>query len=205
MKQRTRPQMCKVTPLTTSKLIDGLRQYKKQKCLLNCIGISCIPFCCTGIGCISIAAQLAPVTEALEDVVHFYGGEANVQRLAGKIIHEQHIFARAVNSVNATISPELINTKLTLLDCIIANVPRTGRIIDEAQFLTSRLRTSSSQHGSAVWDIYLSMGGDYKVVVYGLIEYLSQNYDPTSQTVLHVVNQLNKNSPLRNECQLHKC
>lgn len=206
MKQRTQPnKMCKVAPTASSKLIDGLRQCKSQKGWLNCVGVSCMPFCCVGIACLSIGAQLAPVADALEDVVNFYEGQSNVRRLATKVYHEKNIFMKALNSVNATISPNLININLTLLDCIISNIPKTGRILNEAQYTMNRFKSFNSEHNKAVWDMYQSMGGDYKVIVYGLIEYLCQIYDPTSQAVMHVVKQLNENSPLRFECQLHKC
>jgi hypothetical protein len=164
-----------------------------------------MPFCCVGIACLSIGAQLAPVADALEDVVNFYEGQSNVRRLATKVYYEKNIFMKALNSVNATISPNLININLTLLDCIISNIPKTGRILNEAQYTMNRFKSFNSEHNKAVWDMYQSMGGDYKVIVYGLIEYLCQIYDPTSQAVMHVVKQLNENSPLRFECQLHKC
>ena len=162
--------------------------------------------CCTGIACITVAATLAPIADALADAVHFYGGEENLKRVANMVYHEQDIFTRAVNAVNSTISPKLIQVNLTLLDIIIANVPRTGSILEQSMSVTMRLFKSAKQeYCKAVWDMYVSMGGNYKVIVYGLIEYMCQIYEPTCDNVIRVVDNFNKNGPLRNECTNHKC
>lgn len=203
------PQPMNVPTPSGSSLLRGLKSCKQTKGLLNCIGITCMPFCCTGIACMSVAAQIAPIADALSDVVHFYGGEKNLQRIANLIHHELDIFMRAVNSVNTTVDARIINVNMTLLDVIITHVTKTGSIIEQSQSSTGRtlamFKNIHPAYKQSVWDIYNSMGGNYKVIVYGLLEYLSQMYDPTSNAVMSVVYNFNQNGPLRNEVAIHKC
>jgi hypothetical protein len=192
-----------------SMILNGIKSCKRSKGLLSCLGVTCMPICCTGIVCLTMGSELGWIAEALADVVNFYGGEQNVKRIAAMVEHEQNIFMRAFNNVNTTISPQLIDVNLTLLDIIICNVPKTGSIIEQSQSITKRtlslFKTPNQEYKKAVWDMYTSMGGNYRPVVYGLIEYLCQMHDPTSNVVMYVVDQFNHHGPLRNECALHKC
>lgn len=154
-----------------------------------------------------VSYMINPIIKGFEDVIDYYG-KANLNRLGDLVQAEQEIFKMAVNTVNHKVNPDVIDINLTLLDVIITMNPTTGRIIQQAKSIYMRfndsMKPTTQNYHNLVWDEYIKLGGNYRVIVYGLIEYMCQIMEPTSISVCDIITNFNQRGPLRNECTLYK-
>lgn len=192
-----------------SVVVETIKVNSRRAVGLNIAGVCCVPACCIGVTCLATAQIIAPIVEDYKDVCASYGGEANMHSIGERIRRQTTIFRAAVNQINKTCDPEIIDTNICLLDVISDMNPRTGQIINNSNYPGSRLlgimKKKNDGYTNQIWNTYKEMGGDHQIVVYGLIEYLCQNFDPTSQYVMNLVQKFNRDSPLRTHCFDHKC
>lgn len=176
-------------PLTnTSTVLTARKSCRKTQFWLKCAGYFCLPCCCLGVSCLTLGEVPKSFLAQYDLLIKMYGGEKKCLEIASKVSRELTLFRTAVTQINNTIDPSLIQTDITLLDVIYANHPRINALRVKSHFnwssYNSKIHGNTNAYPTEIYNLYLSMGGDYKVVIYGLIEYLCHLYDPTSTIVL---------------------
>lgn len=195
---------------TGSSILKLMSTYKKTYVAFNITGACCLPVCCIGLACLAPAQVIGHVLEQYDDVIYTYGGPTSLTVLADKIRNERVIFRDAVTIINQLCDPTIIDSDITLLDVIIQINPRIRHIINNSRCIGSTLlgifnkNEKNNEYASLIWNEYEKKGGNYTVIIYGLIEYLCQLHDPTSQYVINFVEKFNVDSALRTECLQYK-
>ncbi len=126
-------------------------------------------------------ANMQSVIRDAKSIIDFYGGADETARVAAAVRKEQSIFLRAVDGVRAAGSAVYPN--VTLLEC--------AKIFDASGNLMRALSSKHSLHSlagsrnvfiftddlgrdaytSALYAEYVRLGGNHRIVVYGLPEY----------------------------------
>lgn len=193
---------------TGSNILKIVSSHRKAYLACNVTGVCCIPFCCVGLACLAPAQMIHHILEQYDDVIHTYGGPKSLTVLADKIRKERVIFRDALTIVNRSCDPNIIDPDITLLDVIMQMQPRIGQIIQNSRCagaqLLGILQKKNYAYTSVIWNAYEKREGNYSVIIYGLIEYLCQLYEPTSQYVINFVEKFNVDSALRTECLHYK-
>lgn len=198
--------MCKVSPLGASSGIKwALSSVSKQTFWMKFAGAVTIPCCCLGLAFCTGGAMLNIFKDKYEEVVRIYG-KGNLDTLASKVRQEKQLFRAAVTKVNNEVHYSSI-TEVNLIEVMRSMVPRFGQIYNSTTF-TSILRLHHThqheQYYKKIWDEYQNTGGNFHVVIYGLIEYLCTEIDPTCTMMEDVLNKFTADSSLRAECMSHK-
>jgi hypothetical protein len=191
-----------------SSILKGFKTVKGSACGLYTVGCCCLPFLCAGLVCCIPAVELSYFKELYENVIKIYGGEKELTKLGDKVKKQRNIFRNAVTQVNSTCKPAIIKADVTLYDVICHADPRVGQLIkgsDVSSLLDEVFRSAlNKEYYDLVWTAYKELGGNYHVVVYGLIEYMCQMYDPTCEKVKCYLNLFTSDTSLRVECLAHK-
>lgn len=175
--------------------------------VLKTAGWCCIPVCCAGVACFSLAdvenAQLSLINRAIA----FYGGVPNVKELATKVNREQSLFRAAVTKINNSIDPANIKGDVKLIDIIYHAHPRIKKLLNMGNALVIfdyMDGTKYETYYEAIWTEYEQMGGNYHVVIYGILEYICTVYDATCTIAEGYFDRVVSDSAARVECLSHK-
>jgi hypothetical protein len=156
-----------------------------------------MPLCCVGAVCIVGSHECKRFIEKYKKIIAIYGGEKNMIILANKICKENEIFRTSTTEVNNIISPQFITPNISLFDIISVMNPKIQNIV-------SNSKKTKTQYISDIWDQYQKNGGNYHVIVYGLIEYLCTIYDPTCITIENYIDPFIADTMMKVECLSHK-
>lgn len=202
----------RVAPITkpASAIVSALHTINRQVRLLKVAGWCCIPMFCMGAACLVVASTVDHFRALFRSAIAFYGGEKNLQVLTDKIHAELIIFRNAVTIVNAVARTETIKADVSLLDVIYHAHPRIKSIMQpgtSALLVMSLFNTGiHDSYFDEIWKTYTSMGGNYRVIVYGILEYICMTYEPTCTIAeAYFEKILAANSAARVECLAHKC
>lgn len=177
------------------------------------LGWTCMPCFCAGATCLAVAEPLSNFNEMYQRVIALYGGPVAVKALAARVRNELAIFRSAVTTVNNSLpdaDSNIIIGDLKMHTMIYEKNTRIKQVMDTVDTVLSllaRFRDSDNRRQkyiSLVWDEYLRLGGNYHVIVYGIIEYMCHNYDPTSPAMKSHLEALLKDTAMRVEVLSHK-
>jgi hypothetical protein len=115
--------------------------------------------------------------------------------------NEIEIFSKAVIKVN-NMTTVIIDPNLSLLELVKDNVPKfkTVLVSEISCIIFNNKSEIYKEYYKNVWESYLELGGDSKVVIHGYIELLLQKgLEPTSMTALTHVDKILNNLSLQNE------
>jgi len=194
--------MNKVEPMrnTESSIIKAMKVCDKQAFWLKFSGWLCIPCCCIGAACLAVGYIPAAFVEKFTEVITFYGGKDAVRALAELVQKEIRIFRDAVTEVNNSVDPHDIRANIDLFDVICDQEPKINALRSNSYILSGH----DKNYSKLVWDAYQKHGGNYHVVVYGLIEYMCIKYEPTCSIVEVYLNSITSDTSLRVEVLSHK-
>lgn len=172
-----------------SSIVSAERKYARKSLLIRVFGYPLL-FC----GCIQVACRLHATLEELSPsyscknkfsaVVKLYGGKKRLRSLAGRLRDEQAIFFRSVMGVNlqetSAAQPSPPQLELLELACKINCDFRfllLPTVDDEA--------TPLSDYALSVWkmSVWKNLGGDYRILMYGFLEHLSDLHGHDSMIV----------------------
>lgn len=191
----------------TSSVLQAVRKFDKTNIILKVGAVLCMPLLCLGCVCVSLHEVIKPC-KSLKKVVKQYGGSAAMNKLAQKVATERAIFRGATTFVNTTTNATIF-PDLTIWDMILESDVRIGCICSNTSTHISRMCLDTNkrkEYVDQVWRAYQANGGNYHVIVYGLIEYLCQVYGamPMCNIVEIYVNDFVNDTALRVECLAHK-
>lgn len=191
-----------------STILKAYANIKYSSWWLWSIGCICIPCCCAGTACLLLAEEISKFKILFPKVIEIYGGKKNCKILGERIRTELNIFCKALTIINSSCSPIIIKTNTTLLEVICHVFPNTGNIITDVSktgiaFLDQKTE-KHNEYFNKLWETYTALGGNYQIVVYGIIEYLCQTNEPTSDYVEQYLQEFTSYSALRAECLSYK-
>ena len=186
-----------------SRIVQELQAAKKNAFLTKLSGWLCVPFCCIGCACLLVAEIPAKFVEQCNALIDFYDGEKRLGVLAVKIKKEQSLFREAVTQANSVISPELIDPNITLFDVIRDMNPRINSLcMKDIYFGISKIKNLT--YSQEIWRTYQQNGGNYHVVMYGIIEYMFMVYHVDSNKVADYITKVLSDTSFRVEVLSHK-
>lgn len=186
-----------------SKIVAAGKNNRMSAVFLKLSGWLCLPFCCVGYVCLAPGYICDTLSDNCKKLIELYGGSARLQILAQKIAKELEIFRDAVTLANTVVQPSVIRPDITIIDVIADMNPRIGPIIRNDISLIL-FPNNNNSYSTEIWKNYQNDGGNYHVIVYGLIEYLFTVYPPDSIFVDSYINKALKDSSLRTEMLSHK-
>lgn len=194
--------MNKVEPMrnTESAIVLAKKVCEKQTFWLKLSGWICLPCCCIGCACLAAGYIPEAFAKKFADVIEFYGGKDAVRGLAERVRKEIRIFRAAITEVNNSVDPKDIRADIDLFDVICDHNPKIDALRSNKYILMSH----DKNYSKLVWDAYQKHGGNYHVVVYGLIEYMCIKYEPTCSIVEVYINNMTGDTSLRVEVLSHK-
>ena len=192
--------MCKIAPCSKSPsaVLSAVHKLKKYRFWLKFSGWCCMPVCCIGATCLFASTVPGEYIPKYEAIIELYGGKEKMKLVAEKVHREMVLFRKAVTAVNNTIEPSRIKSDITLLKLISTMNPKFRQISSEPAY------NSSDIYIEAVWAEYVAKGGNYHVVLYGIMEYMCCVYDPTCTFAEIYLNRLTTDTSLRVECLSHR-
>jgi hypothetical protein len=146
------------------------------------------------------AEQVGKMKKMYAQVIDTYGGKRKCKILGIRVQQELDIFRAAVTMVNNTCDPTIIHSDVQLLDVICQANPRIGKIIQDSSSYSVCNKSKNEDYLNQIWTIYTKQGGNFNLVVYGLIEYLCRMYDPTCDYVQTYLQKFTSDSALRTVC-----
>jgi hypothetical protein len=168
--------------------------------LLTTSGILCVPFFCFGCICLVPSATYSEFKNRYEKVIRLYGGKKPLKQLGKMVANENEIFRNTISFVNRTYeNPSDINPNINLLDIICEMNPSIKSILT-----SSWVGKYSKEYVKTLYEHYIENCGNYHIIVYGLIEYLCTQYDPTCIKIEDYLNRFVSNGALYLECMDHK-
>ena len=192
--------MCKIAPSSKSPsaVLSALHQLKKYRFWLKFTGWCCMPMCCIGATCLVTSAVPGQYIPKYEAIVELYGGKEKMKLVAEKVHREMVLFRNAVTAVNNTIDPTIIKSDITLLKLISSMNVKFRQISRESYYNCTDI------YVDAVWNDYVAKGGNFHVVLYGIMEYICTVYDPTCTIAEIYLNWLTSDTSIRVECLSHQ-
>jgi hypothetical protein len=176
---------------------------QKDYIFYKTIGILCVPFCCTGCMCLVMSSELGKMADQYRCLVEFYGGVASARQMAQGVRNQSKLFDEAVVRVNNCQDTKDIDARLTLLDLVRFMNPKFRKCCRSPNFLVESLQDIQKEpykdYYSAVWKAFLDIGGNPHAVIFGFIELIVENTDPSSTIAISYVNQILTNNSLKNE------
>ena len=175
-------------------------------------GCLCLPVCCVGMSCFVMQGTIISSCEIIiSTVINIYGGK-KICKALGRLVRIDHaIFCNAVGSVNAGCDARIINAKVTQIDVIAYKHPRIGKIFEEYKIVAgvSQPSPQTSEYYNRIWDQYTTNKGNYKIVVYGLVEYVFMMNSPRDivfddDRALSCAENFTKMNALNFECMSYK-
>ena len=163
-------------------------------------GYLCIPACCVGCVCLGVSLEIGEIALLYSKLVDFYGGVIIARQMANRIRIQKQIFKEAVIHVNNTF--ENIDPNLTIFDLVRKYNHRFNAVF--AQDTLESMFNSSAHYTAyykAVWDTFIEMQGNPNTVIYGFIECILENVDPTSLKAIYYAKLIINNISLRNEME----
>lgn len=183
-----------MTNSESSALLIAMKSVQNVYLRWMTIGWLCVPICFLGCYCVTFADTPRSFYIKYKALVAFYGGRQNMINLNKRIQMELQIFARALGG----------DEGITLLDVIQDMNPRFRTCCDYS-LLSQMFQNRNTVFSGIVWDKYISLGGNYHVIIYGLFEYLCMFNEPTSEYVDGFLEMfLIRNSVLKAEILSHK-
>lgn len=189
----------------TSVVVSAQRACARNHILLNVLGGCCMPLCSVGITCCVVGSTFKSFSKNYKHLIGMYGGKLNMHRIATMIRQEMEIFKQAVAKVNMTVNPVFIVGDTTILDMVLYAEPVFSAAYMPHHLMNTVSRCSSnSTYCNVLLTEYLSLGGNYNVIIYGLVEYLCMLYDPTCTVVENVLVHAVGDTVLHVEMMAHK-
>ena len=192
-----------MAPKNISKIVAEGKSTVITAALLKVGGWFCVPFFCLGCLCLAPGYICASFAENCKKLIELYDGRVRLNILAQKIKKEQELFRDAVTQANAVVQPSLIRPNVSLLDVISDMNPRIGPII-RSDITSIIFAPKDKSYSAEIWKNYQNAGGNFHVIVYGLIEYLFTVYPPDCTLVDSYVKKALQDSSLRTEMMSHK-
>ena len=194
--------MNRITPVTRkSAVVTAYESCSRYAFWAKFVGWSCMPCCCAGLPCLIVGDIPRTFAVKFGMLIELYGGEKKMHMLADKIAEEQSLFRDAVTFVTDTIDATKIKANITLWNVICAMHPKINSLTASLSFDS---HFEDNTYAQQIWDRYVSTGGNYSVIVYGLIEYMCSIYDPTCIIVDECMSKVLSDSSLRVEVLSHK-
>lgn len=190
---------------TSGSCIIGTRNvHAKQTFLLKLSGWLCVPCFCSGCVCLAISSATEDIRSKYDAVIKFYGGEKIVVNIAEKVKVQTLIFRHAVTEVNKVVNPRNIVADIDMFMMCKDMCPLFKAVSVTTLHSFISVANKSESYVVNVWNKYLELGGNYHIVIYGIIEYLCTVADPTSIYVTKYVDLLIKDTAFRSEVLSHK-
>ena len=183
-----------------SEIILAMKDCRKQAFWFKFTGWLCIPWCCLGSICLVAGYSPDEFAAKFAEVISLYGGRDSVRVLAERVHKEITIFRTAVTEVNYSVDPTEIRANIDLFDVICDHNPRINALRSNKYILSNH----NKNYSHLVWNAYMKHGGNYSVIVYGIIEYMCIKYEPTSSLVEVYLNNVTNHTSLRVEVLAHK-
>lgn len=158
------------------------------------------------MSCLIVDKAVSPFKKKYNMIIEFYGGIAKVRELSQKISHELCIFRDARAAANDLVSAHSIISTVNILDVIFCAHPKIKSIMrpNPLDIFNMLADTGKNQYCMAIWEEYVKRGGNYHVIIYGIIEYMCALYDPTCALMESNINSLLSDTAYRAECLAHK-
>ena len=189
-----------------SAIVSAYKNLKSKTLLLKITGGFCMLFFCLGCVCCVPGFILDQCKVKFEMVIRLYGGVDDLKVLGKKVARENELFNKTIAMVNKVYEPaQAIDSKVTLFDVICHMNPRINNILNSCWLARSLfLQEVKSDYMKQLWNQYIDNGGNYHVIVYGIIEYLCTLYDPTCTKIDEYLDSFNSQGALYLECIEHK-
>lgn len=172
--------------------------------LMAISGVLCLPFFCCGCICLIPSVTYRPFKNKYEQIIRLYGGKEPLKQLGKMVANEDEVFRKAISFVNKTYDNAAdMNPNITLLDIICEMNPRIKSIIKSTWFTFDLVRYNK-EYMKKLYESYVENGGNYHVIVYGIVEYLCTHYEPTCIKMEDYINRFLDNGALYLECINHK-
>lgn len=188
-----------------SAIINACKTLQRQKFWLKLTGYLCIPCFCIGFSCIVCGDVLDTFYKKYKQVIAFYGGAEELEKLSIKIKKELGLFREAVTFANFIVEPSIIRSNTTIIDVIFDKNARVKKTLSESfDFFCDYKYSKNNDYIDIIWNKYISLGGCYHVLIYGYIEYMCMVVDPTCSKMEHILNKITSDTAFRSECLFHK-
>lgn len=208
MQNTTQYIMAKITPTPTNK---SFLEIARSSCgsdsfWLKVAGYLCMPVCCIGCSCLFADKSMTEWKDKYDAIIALYGGKQKVKELSAKIANELRLFGTARTVANTKVSPHIIVRDVNMLDIIFCANPLVRQIMGAItlEALVIFDRKERNEYFTVVWNEYVNLGGNYHVIVYGIMEYLAMICDPTSRVMEYSVNEVLRDTAFRVECLSHR-
>lgn len=201
-------EMTRVSP--TDKLPKSLIEIAASKNKSNAIwlkisGWLCIPCCCAGATCLAMYPYINEFAILYKRLIEFYGGVIPTRVVAQKIFVQKELFTQAVIAVNNFCEPFIIDPKMNLLDLVKEFHPKFKVLLNDEILNTflqiTRNGQSHKDYKKLVWTKYIELGGNSNIFIYGFIEYIIGEIDPTSDRAKKYIIMLLNNNAFRAEIE----
>jgi hypothetical protein len=120
--------------------------------------------------------------------------------------HALRKFRTATICANNYVDPKIIKSDITLLEVIKAMCPKIKSLftISSHDALFTMISIVNPAYMQAIWDEYMKLDGNYHVIIYGIIEYIISDSDPTSHNAKKYLLMMTTNTAARAECLSHQ-
>ena len=191
----------------SSAIINNISLNNRNIRSFNLYGCLCMPCCCLGCSFLILKKIPQEYNNNYRKIVEFYGDRHSCNRLRSLINIELQIFRKSVTQVNDTIDPNLIFSDISIIDIILRNNIKINKIfkgINSSFDLTNNLKQINNEYSVAIWNEYLKNNGNYHIIIYGIIEYLSGIYSEVSEITNSFMENIISDTTLRSEILSHK-